>query len=245
MDLTELKGFEHYLATENDNVAQGIAMLENDFQLILDLDNLYDVCLHIRLPDDPRFKIPAFLSLISHQEFYSGMAAFLRFHKAQAFRCLRAALDSAFTAYYLLKNPDETNSYVDKTGNSPKWESVFRNIKLTIKNNQKDFPFAAGLPEIHDLCSRFAHADPEGILHRYYIDSEEQRLYVHYFDYDKTHADFKKWFAFILFYFYKAFSIYWHEMLAEYSGKRKKEIQHLIRSFKARIYRLRKRYPFQ
>jgi hypothetical protein len=243
MVMNLLKGFEHYLAIENDNLSKNIAILEKDLHLILDLDNLYNVCLSIPLPDDPNLRIPAFLSLISHQEFYSGMAAFLRFHKAESFRCLRAALDSTFTAYYLLKYPDEINSYLDKSGNTQKWETLFRNIKLTIKNNQRDFPLAVGLPGIHDLCSKFAHADPEGIFHRYFEDKKEQRLYVHYFDYDKTPNDYKKWYAFILFSFYKIFLIYWNEMLSERAGKKKREIRHLIKEYKAKIYIFRKKYP--
>jgi hypothetical protein len=243
MDIKLLRGFEHYLAMEDENLSKSIAILEEDFHLALELDDLFNVCLDITLPDEPNLRISAFLNLISHQEFYSGIASFLRLHKAQSFRCLRAALDSTFTAYYLLKNPDQTEIFLDKSGKAARWEQLFRNIKMTIKNNKKDFPLSAGLPEVYDLCSKFAHADPEGIFHKYFIDKKGQRLYAHYFDYEKTHDDYRKWFAFLLFSFFKIFSVYWHEMLKDRAGTRKKEIAYLVRQYKAKISGLRKKYP--
>lgn len=240
-----LKGFEHYLSIEDANVSRSIELLNEDYQLVMDLDNLFDLCLKITLPDNPNLRVSAFLSLISHQEFYAGIAAFLRFHKTQSFRCLRSALDSTFTAYYLLKNPDASDIYLEKSRNPSRWEELFRNIKSTIKMNQKTFPLAAGLPEIHDLCSKFAHADPEGILHRYFMDKVEKRLGAHYFDYAQTHDEYRKWFAFFLFYFFKVFLIYWNEMFRTRAGRDKKAIEYLVRKYKTRIGEFRKKYPFR
>jgi hypothetical protein len=245
MDITLLRGFEHYLSIEDENMSKNIAVLGKDYQLIFDLDDIYNYCLNIALPEDSNLMIPAFLSLISHQEFYAGMSSFLKLHKTQSFRCLRAALDSTFTAYYLLKNPDQTEIYLNKSGNPLLWEKFFRNIRLTIKNNRKDFPLAGGLPGIYDLCSKFAHADPEGIFHKYFMDRRELKLYAHYFDYEKTPDDYKKWYVFLLYYFYKIFLIYWHEMLKERAGKRKKEIVNLVKSFKSKINDRRRIYPHQ
>jgi hypothetical protein len=243
MAIKLLKGFEHYLEIEEENVGKTISLLDEDYPLVLELDNLFNACLTITLPYDSNIVVPAFLHLISHQEFYSGMASFLRFHKTQSFRCLRAALDSTFTAYYLLKNPDATEIYMNKTGNPSEWEKLFRNIKTTIKNNQKVFPLAVGLAEVHDLCSKFAHADPEGIFHKYFMDKQEMRLHAQYFDIDKTSDDYKKWFTFFIFYFYKIFLIYWNEMLKNKAGKKKKNIEYLIKDYKAKINDLRKKYP--
>jgi hypothetical protein len=243
VEIKFLEGFEHYLAIEDDNLSKTVDILAPDYSLVLELDNLYNSCLSIKLPSDSNIVIPAFLHLISHQEFYGGMAAFLRLHKTQSFRCLRAALDSTFTAYYLLRNPDKTEIYVDKSINPSAWENLFRNIKAIIKNNRNIFPLAVGLPQVHDLCSKFAHADPEGIFHKYSVDKEEKRLYAQYFDFERTSDDYKKWFAFLLFYFYKVFLIYWHEMLKNRAGKGKKEIQYLIKEFKVKMDDFRKRYP--
>ena len=245
MDIKLLEGFEHFLAIEDDNLSKTIAILAEDYQLVLDLDRLYNSCLNIILPGESNIMVPAFLHLISHQEFYGGMASFLRLHKTQSFRCLRAALDSAFTAYYLLKNPDKTEIYLNKSQNSAAWDNLFRNIKATVKNNQNVFPLAVGLPEIYDLCSKFAHADPEGIFHKYFMNKQEKRLYAQYFDFEKKTDDYKKWFAFLLFYFFKVFLIYWHEMLKDKAGKRKKEIQYLVKEYKVRINDFRARYPLR
>jgi hypothetical protein len=245
MDIKLLEGFEHYLAIEEDNLSKTITILGEDYPLVLDLDNLYNACLKISLPSDSNIEIPAFLLLISHQEFYSGMASFLKLHKTQSFRSLRAALDSTFTAYYLLKNPDKTESYLEGSANSSSWENLFRNIKRTMKNNVKTFPLASGLPAVYDLCSKFAHADPDGILHKYFMDKREKRLYAQFFDFEKTSADYKRWFAFLLFYFYKVFLIYWNEMLRDRAGKGKKEIAQLTKEYKVKINDLRRRYPLR
>jgi hypothetical protein len=245
MEIKFLEGFEHYLAIEDDNLSKTVDILAGDYPLVPELDNLYNSCLKITLPSDSSIMIPAFLHLISHQEFYCGMAAFLRLHKTQSFRCLRAALDSTFTAYYLLKNPDKTEIYLDKSANTSAWENLFRNIKATIKNNRNIFPLAAGLPEVHDLCSKFSHADPEGIFHKYFVNKQEKRLYAQYFDFEKTPNDYRIWFAFLLFYFFKVFLIYWHEMLKNRAGKRKKEIEYLIKEYKVKIDDFRKRYPLR
>jgi hypothetical protein len=245
VDIRSLEGFEHYLAVEDDNLSSNMAILGSDYQLVFDLDNLFEMCLNITLPKDSNFEISAFLYLITHQEFYCGMASFLKLHKTQSFRCLRAAIDSTFTAYYLSKNPDKIETYLNKGKNSANWDNVFRNMKPFIKNNRKIFPLAAGLVEIYELCSKFAHADPEGILHKYFVNKEEQKLYVHYFDFEKSADDYKKWFGFFSFYFFKTFLIYWHEFLKKEAGKRKREIEYLIREFKFTINDFRRRYALQ
>lgn len=245
MSPSEIRGIEHFLAIENENIDKNIATLGNDYALIPDLDNIYCSCVAITLPDDENLMIPAFLYLISHQEFYYGMASFLRLHKTQSFRSLRVALDSTFTAYYLLKNPDDIELYLNRGTDSAHWERVFRNIKLTIRNNHKKFPDAAGLLQVHDLCSKFAHADPAGILHKYFMDKEQKILHVNYFDFENSPHDYRKWFAFFLFYFFRVFLIYWNEVLSKNAGGKKKEIMHLIKDYKVKIKELRGAYQLR
>jgi len=245
MDIKSLEGFEHFLEIEEDNFSKTVAILGDDYPLVLDLDNLYNSCLSISLPSDENIMISAFLYLISHQEYYTGMSSFLRLHKTQSFRCLRAALDSTFTAYYLMKNPERAEIYLEKKGKSRVQDNLFRNIKATIRNNQKVFPLAAGLLEIYDICSKFAYADPEGIFHKYFMDKKEKRLYAQYFDFEKTPDDYRKWFAFLLFFFFKIFLIYWHEMLKPRAGRRKGEIEQMIKEYRASINDFRKRYPLK
>lgn len=243
MNIKPLRGFEHYIEIEDDHVSKNVSLLGDEYQLISGLDDLFTNCFNIKLPDDSNLAIPAFLNLISHQEFYAAMASFLRLHKTQSFRCLRAALDSTFTAYYLLKNPDHTELFLNKSGDPQAWEKTFRAIKVTLKHNRKVFPLAVGLPEIYDLCSKFSHADPEGIFHRYFMDKKGSRLYAQYFDFEATSDDYRKWYAFLLFSFFKLFLIYWNEMLKMRAGSMKKEIDYLIKEYKVKINTLRKKYP--
>jgi hypothetical protein len=240
-----IRSFEHFLEYEHDNIGKNIATLGDGYSLIQDLDHIYSTCVAITLPENEDLMIPAFLYLISHQEFYYGMASFLRLHKTQAFRSLRVALDSTFTAYYLLKNPEEIDLFLSRSTHSSQWEKVFRNIKLTIRNNYKKFPYTAGLLQVHDLCSKFAHADPAGILHKYFMDTEKKILHVNYFDFENSTYDYRKWFAFFLFYFFRVFLIYWQEMLAKYAGPIKKDVMQLIKDYKVSIRSLRENYPLR
>ena len=243
--MTVIRGFEHFLSIEDEHADANIAILENDYTMIQDLDNIYCSCVTISLPDNENLMIPAFLYLISHQEFYYGMASFLKLHKTQSFRSLRVALDCAFTAYYLLKNTDDIELYLNKNTNPHQWEKVFRNIKVTIRNNHNKFPSAAGLLHVHDLCSKFAHADPAGILHKYFMDRERKILHVNYFDYENSPNDYKKWFAFFLFYFFRVFLVFWNEMVKKNAGGMKKEITYLIKDYKDKIKELRGTYPLR
>ncbi|GEM_PF-1059990 len=240
-----IQGFGHFLSSEHVHIEQSVAMLRDDYGLIVDLDNIFSSCLTITLPDDESLMIPAFLYLISHQEFYYGMASFLRLHKTQTFRSLRVALDSTFTAYYLLKNPEESELYLNRDSAPARWERIFRNIKLTLRNDSRAFPYAAGLLQVHDLCSRFAHADPAGILHKYHMDRTQKRLHVHYFDYERSPDDYRKWFAFFQFYFFRVFLVYWNQMLSRYAGTLKKEIAHAIGEYRNRVTILRDTHPIR
>jgi hypothetical protein len=105
------------------------------------------------------------------------------------------------------------------------------------------YPLAAGLPEIYDRCSKFSHADPEGIFHKYFMDKKKSRLYVEYFDFEKTADEYRKWYAFLLFSFFKIFLIYWHEMLKGRAGKMKRDIDAMIKEYRAKITILRRQYP--
>ena len=193
-------GFTHFVGIEEENVLMSIANLGEDYFLIHNLDILYMSCCDLKI-DNENLKIPAFLYLITHSEFYFGMISFLRLHQSKAFCSLRTALDSAFTAYYLLKNPEKTSVYLSKINGAknPEWNKIFRNIKNTIKNKIDYFPLAKGLPQIHEFCSIYAHSDALGILHRYNIDKEKSRLEAKYFDYEPTVEDYKKWLAYLLF----------------------------------------------
>ncbi len=164
--------------------------------------------------------MPIFLYLITHNEFYRAMSSYLRMHKSKSFRSLRAAIDSTFTAYYLLKHPDKVEVYLSKIigEKKPEWDKIFLNIKRTIKNDIKEFPLAEGLSEIHGFCSIYAHSDALGILHKYNIDEKRSRLEAKYFDYETNIEDYKKWFVHIVYVFLKVFLIYWEEIFKKFAG---------------------------
>ena len=158
----------HFLGIEESNVLGNMANLGENYFLIHNLDRLYQSCMNLPPIDDRKLKIPLFLYLIVHSEFYNAVAAYLRIHKSISFRCMRSALDCAFTSYYLLKKPDKLDVYLsklDKNGNkelAKAWNKIFLNIKRTIKDNIVEFPLAKGLPELHEFCSLYSHSDAVG-----------------------------------------------------------------------------------
>lgn len=195
-----IRGFTHFMGVEEENVIINIANLGGDFFLIHNLDNLYISCFNLKPISEKSLKMPIFLYLITHNEFYCAMSSYLRMHKSKSFRSLRAAIDSTFTAYYLLKHPDKVEVYLSKIigEKKPEWDKIFLNIKRTIKNDIKEFPLAEDLSEIHAFCSIYAHSDALGILHKYNIDEKRSRLEAKYFDYETNIEDYKKWFVHIV-----------------------------------------------
>ena len=75
------------------------------------------------------------------------------------------------------------------------------------------------------------------------MDKKEQRLYAQFFDYEKTAGDYKKWYGFFIFYFFKIFLVFWNEMLKKNAGGRKKHIDNLVKGYRTRIQDFRNRYP--
>lgn len=245
MNAKQINGFTHFAGIEEENVLINIANLGEDFFYIIHLDTLYMSCLNSEI-DKKNLELPVFLYLISHNEFYIGMISFLRMHKTQSFRCLRAALDSVFTAYYLLKYPDKISLYLNKieVQKNKEWNKIFLNIKRTIKKDIDNFPLAGDLLEIHEFCSIYAHSDALGILHKYDLDKERSRLEAKYFDYETT-EDYKKWLAFLLFFFFKIFLIFWNEIFISMVGDKQEEIRNKIIEYKEKLQILMKKYPLE
>lgn len=240
----------HFIAIEKENLLKNMANLGEDFWLIMNLDIMYQKCLNLNPIDKPRLKIPVFLYLNSHREYSIAAVSFLRLHQSKSFNCLRSALDSVFTAYYLLKNPDKEKVYLTKLigqENSPKldreWNKIFRNIKQTIKENIDNYPGAEYLPEIHEFCSIYSHSDAVGILHRYVEDREKLILESQYFDYELTIQDYKKWLACLLFSFFRIYLIFWNQIFKDRAGDKLKEIEKRIVEYDKRMRLFRDQYP--
>jgi len=171
-----------FIGIEESNMIGSVANLGKDFFLIHNLDLLYRSCTELRPIDDRSLKMPIFLYLIVNAEYYNSISSYLKLHKSISFKCMRAALDAAFTSYYLLKKPEKQVVYLSKLDGEKniemekEWNKTFRNIKWTINDNIKAFPLAKGLPEIHEFCSIYSHSDALGILHRYQEDKGSRML---------------------------------------------------------------------
>ncbi len=250
MSTKDISDIIHFIGIEESNLLGNIANLGEDYFLIHDLDVLFQSCIRLK-PGDKNLKIPLFLYLIAHGEFYKAISSFLRIHKSISFRCMRSALDCTFTFYYLLKNPDKIDIYLSKlSGNEDKemeknWNKTFLNIKKTIKNDIENFPLAKGLPELHEFCSIYSHSDALGILHRYYEDKESSMLQVKYFDYEKSFNDSQRWLGRILVAFFNIFLIYWREVFMQRAELKLPAIEGKITEFQKRLKTYTEKHPFE
>jgi hypothetical protein len=238
-----IREFPHFIGIEEENVLKNLANLGESFFLIHNLDILFKTSLELEPLNDVNLKIPAFLYLIIHGEFYQGMASFLRMHSSKSFVSLRIALDCAFTAYYLMKHPDKTDIYLSKLNDdkNPEWNKIFFNIKRTIKDDIDNFPLAKGLPEIHEFCSIYSHSDAIDLLHRYRIS--ESRLEATYFDYEPKLDDYNKWLAQLIGSFFRIYLVFWQEIFKQKAGDKKGQIENSLREYSLRLNSFIKKYP--
>lgn len=222
-----IRDFIDFLGSEEENQITSCANLGEHFFLIHNLDILYLEVLKIKIDikkDDHMASAILFCNI--HRKFYLSMANFLRLHYAESFVNLRAAIDSVFTAYYLLKNPDRVKIYLASTQEDSEtkkeWDKIFRNIKGTIKKNIDDYPYAKGLVEGHEFCSRFAHSDASDIL-RYLEDTSSTTkplIEYTYFDY----AEGKKWLEALLSGFFKIYTLFWTIFFKEQASEEISEV---------------------
>jgi hypothetical protein len=240
----------HFFGIEESNLLGSIANLGEDYFLIHNLDILYQSCTRLKPIDEQNLKIPLFLYLIVHGELYNAVSSYLRIHKSISFRCMRSALDCAFTSYYLLKKPEKIDVYLSKLSEDKdkeikkEWFEIFSNIKRTIKTNLESFPLATGLPEIHEFCSIYSHSDALGILHRYHEDKEKSMLQAKYFDYEINQDDFQKWLGRFLVTFFNIFLIFWQEVFRHRAEDKLNQIESNILEYKKRLKSYTDKYPF-
>lgn len=250
MRVKSISDIIHFFGIEESNLLGNMANLGQDYLLIHNLDILFQTCTRLKPIDDPRLKVPLFLFLIIHGEYYNAISAFLRLHKSVSFRCVRSALDCSFTSYYLLKYPEKLKTYLGKLSEdddaeiNKEWNKIFLNIKKTIKNDIKNFPLAKGLPEIHEFCSIYSHSDAVGILHRYIEDRENNLLQAKYFDYEESFDDFQRWLSRILVTFFNIFLLFWQEVFKQRADEKLPQIESNIVEFQGRLKNYAERYPF-
>jgi len=241
-----IREFTHFLGIEKENELKTVIILGDHFLLIHNLDILFQKSLEVEL-NKAEFKIPTFLFMNAHREFYLSMASFLRLHSSNSFRNLRCAIDSTLTAYYLLKYPDSREIYLSnvKKEKNEKWNKIFRNIKKTIKGDLDTFKLADGLCQMHEFCSIFTHSDALGVMTRYIEDKNNLRLEANYCDYEKNQNDYKKWFGALLYAFFMIFVVFWKELFEKIaSNELSKKINIRIDTYKSKLDEFRKQYPF-
>ncbi len=250
MPTNELRDFFHYTSIEEENLLKSLANFGQDVYFIQSLDELYKSCFELNPINDPNLKIPAFLYTNVHREFYLASVSFLRLLSSKSFNSLRCAIDSTFTAYYLLKNPNKTSVYLSKVNGglndeNPEWNKIFQNIKRTIKNDIANFPLAEHLPKMHEFCSIYAHSDALGIMHRYELNKESLRLEGKYFDYEDTEDDYKRWYGALMFGYFKIFLVFWHEIFKKQAGTKLSEIERKIELYRNHLGAYMKKYPLR
>ena len=238
-----VRNITHFIGIEEEHLLSSIANLGDDFFLIHNLDEIYQIGSELSPINKKGLKMPAFLYLITDSEFYLGMVSFLRLHTSKSFTSLRSALDCTFTAYYLLKYPDKVDIYLSKIKEekNPEWNKIFLNIKRTVKKDIDNFPMAKGLPEIHEYCSMYAHSDALGILGRYQED--EEGLNAKFFDYEASPDGHKKWLACLLTTFLRIYAIYWEEIFKHNAGEKMEEMKYKITEYQKKLEIFEDKYP--
>lgn len=247
MATNEIHDFLHYLSIEEENLLKSMMNFGEDAFLVHNLDELFKFCFDLSPINDSKFKIPAFLYTNVHREFYVAVASFFRLASSKSFNCLRCAIDSTFTAYYLMQYPDKAEVYLSKVigVDNAEWNKIFRNIKETVKKDKTNFPLAEQLPEIHEFCSIHSHADAVGIMHRYMEDREELKIGGKYFDYENNIEDYKKWFGCLMLGFFKLFLIFWSAVFKDYTGEKLSLFQGKIISYQQHLESYIKKYPLR
>jgi len=256
MGTHEIGDIFHYTSIEEENLLKSLTNFKGDIFFIQELDELYKLCFKLNPINDKKLKIPAFLCTNVHREFYLAFVAFLRLSQSKSFNSLRCSIDSAFTAYYLIKYPEKEDVYLyklkEKVVNEEEykelekdWYKIFCNIKNTIKNRKSDFPLSDNLPELHEFCSIYAHSDALGIMHRYVLNVEKLKVEGKYFDYEENNEDYKKWFGCLLLGFFKIFVMFWNILFKELAGSRCGEIEARIKVYAEKLTIYRKTYPLK
>jgi len=247
----KLNNFIHFLAAEKENTIKVCVNLGKDFFFFHNLDILFQKMLEIGIEPSKNILIPSYLFLNVHREYYLGIDHFLSLHNTKSFLNLRSAIDSTFTAYYLLKNPEKLDVYLQTIKGhkvdeelKKEWKSTFLNIKRTMKDNETSFPLSKKLVEIHEFCSVYAHADALSLVTRY-AESPGDTLELNYFDYEQTPEDYKKWMGTLLFGFFEVLIVFWKEFFESRAKNKSQEIITRLKTYNNVLTEFRGKYKFK
>jgi hypothetical protein len=171
-----------YLGAEETNLLVSINLCKRDMDFFPKLDGLFQEPLkHIdlkiknraELTNDDRHRMTVLtLYLYVHYHLYSALSTMLRCHLSDALAQTRKAIDAAFTAVRLIREPATLNDYLER-------HADYRNIKRTVaeanKKQATEYPDTGPLVEMHEICSQFgSHADVSSFIHRVEITEPDE-----------------------------------------------------------------------
>jgi len=117
-----------FISAEHNNEMVSIANLKHELGFLQELDEIY---LELRKAfsinaNNDLHCIVATLYLQAHNEYYIGLAQFLKSHLGKSFISLRISIETAFLAYYFTNNPKNIRDYMNQKKFASK-ESVLAN----------------------------------------------------------------------------------------------------------------------
>lgn len=163
-----------YLGAEETNLLVSMNLCKRDMDFFPKLDGLFQeplkyIDLKIKnraaLTHDDKHRMAVLtLYLYVHYHLYSAFSTMLRCHLSDALSQSRKAIDAAFTAARLIREPATLTDYFDR-------HRDYRNIKRTVsdanKKQETEYPDTGPLVEMHEICSQFgSHADVSSLIHR-------------------------------------------------------------------------------
>lgn len=171
-----------YLGVEETNLLVSMNLCKRDMDFFPKLDGLFQeplkyIDLKVKnkaeLTHDDKHRMTVLtLYLYVHYHLYSAFSTMLRCHLSDALSQTRKAIDAAFTAARLIREPATLNAYLER-------HADYRNIKRTVsdanKKQETEYPGTGPLVEMHEICSQFgSHADVSSFIHRVEITEPDE-----------------------------------------------------------------------
>lgn len=163
-----------YLGAEETNLLVSMNLCKRDMDFFPSLDGLFQEPLkHIDLKiknktelthEDKHRMTVLTLYLYVHYHLYSAFSTMLRCHLSDALSQTRKAIDAAFTAARLIREPATLTNYLER-------HADYRNIKRIVsdanKKKETEYSDTGPLVDMHEICSEFgSHADVSSFIHR-------------------------------------------------------------------------------
>lgn len=203
--------FEEFLLVEDQNLKSSLTNLGEDKNLFAKIDSIYQRAFWRTIGNNNDEKIINLLYRMIHFELYFCMSCLLRNHISETFASIRKAIDAAFTAYYIILNPNSSINYLKKNGIHKK---IFTNIKKHIKQNKNRYPLASDLIKEYEFCSQYGvHSDFCIFFNR--VENSKSEILFYYFQNPNDLNEFKKMYLGLISIFWKIFNIFYLEYFSK------------------------------